>query len=207
MLFSKQLAKSAFDRASALVLLVISGPLLIGGIVLVKLSSRGPAFFMQERIGLNGRPFRIVKLRTMHIRAEQHALGATTQRDDPRVFVCGRWLRKLKVDELPQLFNVVFGTMSLVGPRPTVRADYLRMTSEQCRRVAVKPGITGLAQVRGNTSLTWPQRIRYDLLYVDRQSIWFDARILFETVVLLFKFSADTHPRGIDEWTDSTSRV
>jgi lipopolysaccharide/colanic/teichoic acid biosynthesis glycosyltransferase len=196
------LVKQVFDRIAALVLLVLAAPIFVVAVVLIKLSSRGPVLFAQERIGWNERPFRILKFRTMHVHSNDQPLDSVTVRDDPRVFAVGRWLRKLKIDELPQIFNVLSGSMSLVGPRPTVIDDYRRMTPEQRRRAAVKPGMTGLAQVRGNTSLSWPQRIDYDLRYVDGQSLWLDGRIIFATIMLLLTFRAESHPQGDDEWTE-----
>jgi lipopolysaccharide/colanic/teichoic acid biosynthesis glycosyltransferase len=154
-------------------------------------------FFVQERIGLDEQPFKVYKLRTMRATGDRRSV---TLMDDPRVFFMGRLARKLKIDELPQLLNVLNGTMSLVGPRPTVQEDYERMNRRQRSRCRVLPGLTGLAQVRGNTSLTWPQRIEYDLFYVENQSLWLDLKILARTALLVLTFRAETHPQGISEW-------
>lgn len=192
--------KKLFDFGAAVVLLIVALPVFALSAMIIKTFSRGPILYVQERCGLGARPFRIYKFRTMTVGAEDLQTGSVSVRGDVRVFRGANLLRKLKIDELPQLFNVLNGTMSLVGPRPTVRDDYLRMDERQRRRVSVKPGLTGLAQVRGNTSLSWPERIEYDLQYIDRHSLWLDLSILLETLVLVVTGRAETHPQGSDEW-------
>jgi undecaprenyl phosphate N,N'-diacetylbacillosamine 1-phosphate transferase len=127
-------------------------------------------------------------------------VSSTTTKNDPRVTRVGNVLRKTKIDELPQLLNVLNGTMSLVGPRPTVAEDVARMDATQRRRCDVRPGITGLAQVSGSTALSWPERIKYDLQYVDNVSLLLDIQILLKTVALLLTMRAETHPASADEW-------
>lgn len=198
---SVRFAKQLLDRAGATVLLVLTCPLFLLAMAVIKVFSKGPCLFVQERVGLNERPFWIYKFRTMHVEpAGSASCDSVTVLDDPRLFRGARLLRKWKIDELPQLLNVMNGTMSLVGPRPTVREDHDRMTVRQRRRVTVKPGITGLAQICGGTSLLWPQRIEYDLQYIDQKSIWLDLTVLFRTLVLVVTGRADTHPPGNDEW-------
>src|SRR3972149_2586729 len=146
---SQMLAKDVLDRLVAFVLLVASLPLLVVAAAWIKFCSRGPLLFVQQRVGLHEQPFAIYKLRTMKVGSEAHVFGCVTTRDDPRLIRGGGLLRKWKIDELPQLLNVLGGAVSLVGPRPTAEADYARMTPRQGRRAAVKPGLTGLAQING----------------------------------------------------------
>jgi len=202
MSFGQWIAKDTFDRLAALVLLVAATPVLLVAAILIKLSSRGPILFRQERIGLNQQPFQINKLRTMHVQASNHALGTVTVRNDPRVFAVGRWIRWSKIDELPQLVNVFIGNMSLVGPRPTVHDDYKRMSAEQKQRAEVRPGITGLAQVNGGASLMWPEKIKLDLHYIHNYSFHLDLKILLQTAWLVLFFRGDRNPEVGKEWPD-----
>lgn len=149
----------------------------------VRLTSRGPVFFTQERVGMDGRPFVMVKLRTMVHRPQ----ARTAVHDEKLVTPVGRVLRKFSLDELPQLYNVLRGEMSIVGPRPTVAYQVEQYDDRQRRRLLVRPGLTGLAGVSGRNGLTWAERIVLDLEYVERQSLWFDLSILLRTPrVLLF---------------------
>lgn len=166
----------------------------------VRLSTSGPALFRQQRIGLEGRPFTILKLRTM------------TEGDNPlhleddRITPVGRWLRRSSLDELPQLWNVARGEMSLVGPRPTLAYQVERYTAEQRGRLSMKPGITGLAQVRGRNGLPWAQRIDLDLEYMERQSLWLDLRIMWLTLGAVLKpsgvegYPVDDPLARVDKW-------
>jgi lipopolysaccharide/colanic/teichoic acid biosynthesis glycosyltransferase len=197
--------KRLFDICGALLGLVLLSPVFLLAALLIKLNSRGPVFFTQERIGWRGAAFRLYKFRTMNVGAE--SAGTVSLKHDPRVFRGGNFLRKFKLDELPQLLNVLNGTMSLVGPRPTVREDYERMDAEQRRRNLVRPGLTGLAQINGNTGLSWPQRIKYDLLYVEEHNPLLDIGIMAETVWLIFRNRVETHPVGDDEWADEQDRA
>lgn len=193
-------AKELFDRFAACVLLVLTLPVFLFAIVTVKLFSRGSVLFLQERVGLNERPFQILKFRTMSLASTDHALGSVSVQNDPRLFRGAKLLRTLKIDELPQLLNVLNGTMSLVGPRPTVEEDYQRMTDEQRSRASVKPGLTGLAQINGAAALLWPERIEYDLQYIRDYSPWLDLSILFRTALLVLTARADANPIEGDEW-------
>jgi lipopolysaccharide/colanic/teichoic acid biosynthesis glycosyltransferase len=192
--------KRALDLIAALAALTLMWPLFALLAVYVRWRSPGPAFFSQERIGLDGRPFRLWKFRTMHVRTASSLESDVTTRDDPRIYAGGRWLRKLKFDELPQLWNVANGTMSMVGPRPTVASDYARMSPWQRQRCLVRPGITGLAQIRGNSALSWPQRIEWDLHYMQRRTFSLDLAILAETVWQVVTLRADRPPAKADEW-------
>ena len=169
---------------------------------MIRLGSRGSILFKQERIGQYEMPFVILKFRTMAVGCDEPGLGSVTLRNDPRLFRGAETLRRLNIDELPQLVNVLRGTMSIVGPRPTVREDHLRMNEEQRKRYLVKPGITGLAQVSGKTALMWPKRIEYDLEYVAQASLFLDAKIILRTVWLTLAGKAETHPIEDTEWPD-----
>jgi undecaprenyl phosphate N,N'-diacetylbacillosamine 1-phosphate transferase len=196
----QRFAKEQFDRIVAFILLILTLPVFLLAIVTIKLFSRGPVLFFQERVGLDEKPFQILKFRTMSLAAPNHALGSVTVQNDPRLFRGARLLRTLKIDELPQLINVLNGTMSLVGPRPTVREDYERMASGQRRRASVKPGLTGLAQINGAAALLWPERIAYDLEYIEDYSLWMDVSILVRTALLILTARADANPVEGDEW-------
>src|SRR5262245_54239009 len=167
------------------VLLVLTSPLLLAAAVAIKLESRGPVFYRQRRVGWAGRPFDLWKLRTMVPGAESMGAGIYVVEGDPRITRAGRLLRRFSLDELPNLVNVLKGEMAIVGPRPTVQEQVDRYTDRQRRRLEVKPGITGWAQVNGRTSLSWPERIELDVWYVEHRSLKLDMRILARTVRLL----------------------
>ena len=165
--------------------LAATSPLLGLAALLIKLESRGPVFYRQRRVGLGGRPFELWKLRTMVPRAESMGHGIYIVPGDPRITRVGRFLRRFSLDELPNLINVARGEMAIVGPRPTVQEQVDRYTERQCRRLEVKPGITGWAQVNGRTSLPWPERIELDVWYVEHRSALLDLKILARTVRML----------------------
>jgi lipopolysaccharide/colanic/teichoic acid biosynthesis glycosyltransferase len=171
--------KRAFDVVVSLALLIVLAPLLLATALGVRLSSPGPAIFAQTRAGRGGRPFTLYKFRSMHIAP---ATSIETSRHDPRVFRFGRFIREFHIDELPQLWNVLVGDMSLVGPRPTVPEQVARYTSRERGRLRVRPGLTGLAQVSGNNELPWERRIEVDLEYVRRAGLRTDLAILARTV-------------------------
>jgi lipopolysaccharide/colanic/teichoic acid biosynthesis glycosyltransferase len=176
--------KRAFDL---LTLAAVSVPSAVIGLtcaLAIRLTSPGSILFRQERIGLDGRPFQIVKFRTM-VEADDNPVFPTADRMTP----VGRWLRRFSLDELPQLINVARGEMSIVGPRPTLRYQVARYDERQRRRLAVRPGITGLAQVRGRNALSWPERIELDLEYVERQSVLWDLKMLAWTVAIVIRGS------------------
>ena len=174
-----------FDILAAGVLLVLGSPVLLGAVVAIRLESRGPAFYRQRRVGKDGVPFELWKLRTMVPGAEAMGAGIYVLEGDPRITRVGNFLRRFSVDELPNLFNVLKGDMAIVGPRPTIQEQVDRYTDRQRRRLEVKPGITGWAQVNGRTSLPWPERIELDVWYVDNRSFLVDLRILAKTARLL----------------------
>jgi lipopolysaccharide/colanic/teichoic acid biosynthesis glycosyltransferase len=175
----------ALDLVVASLALVVSAPLLALAALLIKLESRGPVFYRQRRVGLRGEPFELWKLRTMVPGAEAMGAGIYVVEGDTRITRTGRLLRRLSLDELPNLINVIRGEMAVVGPRPTVQEQVDRYTDRQRRRLEVKPGITGWAQVNGRTSLPWPERIELDVWYVENRSLRLDLRILAKTARLL----------------------
>jgi len=180
--------KRIVDIFGSLVGLVILLPLMIIIAILIKLTSEGPVIFKQERLGKNGRVFKIYKFRTMVVNAENIGDGLTVKSEsDSRITKVGRILRKTSLDELPQLFNVLVGHMSLVGPRPPVTYHpydgYNSYPNWAKKRFNMRPGITGLAQVTVRNSVTWDERIKVDNEYIDKFNIWLDIKILFMTIV------------------------
>jgi lipopolysaccharide/colanic/teichoic acid biosynthesis glycosyltransferase len=176
----------ALDAAGASLGLVLASPFLAASALAIKLEDRGPVLYRQRRVGRDGEDFELVKLRTMVVGAERQGAGWAVNRGDPRITRVGRVLRRLSLDELPQLWNVVRGDMSLIGPRPTLRYQVERYTDRQRRRLDVKPGITGWAQIHGRASLPWEERIELDVWYVENRTAWLDAKILLRTPLALF---------------------
>jgi lipopolysaccharide/colanic/teichoic acid biosynthesis glycosyltransferase len=176
----------ALDVAIASAGLVVSSPLVALGALAVKLDGGGPILYRQTRVGKDGVDFELLKLRTMVPGAEQHGAGYAVDRGDPRITRAGRILRRLSLDELPQLWNVVRGEMSMIGPRPTLRYQVERYDERQRRRLDVKPGITGWAQIHGRAALPWTERIELDVWYVDHRSPKTDLLILLRTPLALF---------------------
>jgi len=166
--------------------LIVASPVLALAALAVKLTSPGPALFRQTRVGKNGYDFELLKLRTMVVGAETQGAGLAVNRGDPRITPVGRLLRRLSLDELPQLWNVLRGDMSIIGPRPTLRYQVERYTQRQRRRLEVRPGITGWAQVHGRAKVPWEERIELDVWYVEHRSLSLDLRILAKTPVALF---------------------
>jgi lipopolysaccharide/colanic/teichoic acid biosynthesis glycosyltransferase len=159
--------------------------LLAATLVAIRLESRGSPIYRQRRVGKDGEPFEMLKLRTMVSGAEHIGPGLAVNEGDPRITRVGALLRRWSLDELPNLVNVLRGEMAIVGPRPTIQAQVDQYTPEQRRRLEVKPGITGWAQVNGRASLPWHERIELDVWYVDNRSLMLDLRILARTVRLL----------------------
>jgi lipopolysaccharide/colanic/teichoic acid biosynthesis glycosyltransferase len=175
----------AFDLFVASLALLLSSPLLAAAAIAIRLESAGPVLYRQRRVGKDGRPFEMLKLRTMVPGSDPVGVGTVVTRDDARVTRIGRLLRRISLDEVPNLVNVLRGEMSIVGPRPTIQAQVDAYTSHQRRRLEVKPGITGWAQVRGRAGIPWEQRIELDVWYVDHRSLALDLRILARTLWLL----------------------
>ena len=189
---SKQVIKAVFDRVSAVLALALLAPLFVVIALAIRITDGGPAFFRQIRVGKDGEPFTVWKFRTMVVDAEARkeqllvrndADGALFKmRRDPRVTRTGAWLRRGSLDELPQLLNVMSGTMSLVGPRPALPVEVAKYGHHMRRRLAVKPGITGLWQINGRSDLPWDEAERLDLRYVENWSLVLDLQILWKTL-------------------------
>jgi lipopolysaccharide/colanic/teichoic acid biosynthesis glycosyltransferase len=183
--------RRVIDVVGAVTVLVLTAPLLAAAALLVKVTMGGPVVYRQMRTGLGGRLFTLFKLRTMRL-----ATPGADASDEARLTRVGRWLRAASIDELPQLWNVLRGDMALVGPRPLLPEYLGRYSPEQARRHAVKPGLTGLAQVSGRNALSWEEKFAMDVWYVDHRSLWLDLRILLRTAVEIVRrrgISADGH--------------
>ncbi|HSI82045.1 MAG TPA: sugar transferase [Solirubrobacterales bacterium] len=173
------------DVLIAAVGLAVSAPFLVAAAVAIMLDSRGPVIYRQRRAGRGGEPFEVMKLRTMHLGADPVGVGTPVLENDPRVTRVGAFLRRLSLDELPNLVNVLRGEMAIVGPRPTLEAQVEGYTPHQRRRLEVPPGMTGWAQVNGRAGIPWEERIELDVWYVDHRSPALDVRILLRTARLL----------------------
>ena len=186
------LFKSVIDRVGAGILLLLTSPILVITLILIKITSPGPIFYKQRREGFHGKPFTLYKFRSMVSNAEQlreelEMFNEMDQivfkmQDDPRITPVGKWLRKLSIDELPQLINVFLGDMSLVGPRPMLKSEIDEFQEWQRRKLSVKPGITCLWQISGRSETTFEEWMRLDLEYIDHWSLWLDITILLKTV-------------------------
>jgi lipopolysaccharide/colanic/teichoic acid biosynthesis glycosyltransferase len=177
----------ALDVALAGAGLVLTSPLLALAALAIKAEDRGPVFYRQTRVGKDGVDFELLKLRTMVVGAEKIGPGFALNEGDPRITKVGRLLRRASIDELPQLWNVLRGDMSIIGPRPTLRYQVEQYDERQLRRLVVKPGITGWAQVNGRASLPWAERIELDVWYVENRSPLVELRILLRTPLALFR--------------------
>ena len=179
--------KRAFDLFVAATNLTLLSPLIVLAAVAIKLDNRGPVFYAQNRVGRNGKVFRCFKFRTMVVGAENEGLGLEVAQDDDRITRVGQLLRNWTFDEVPQLFNVLKGDMSIVGPRPTVPEQVARYTARDRRRLETRPGMAGWAWIHGRNSIPWRERIDLDIWYVDNWSLALDARILWKSGVLLLR--------------------
>lgn len=182
----KDLSKRLFDIVSSVAVLLVILPILLAVALWIKLDSRGPVFFMQQRAGINGQPFRIFKFRTMVYRVpdqiDQHSEQVVSAGRDPRITRAGRFIRATSLDELPQLLNILKGDMSVVGPRPVLMEQKEVVPPGYMKRFDVRPGLTGLAQVRGRRSLGWLKQLAFDAEYVEKSSFSYDIGIIFTTV-------------------------
>jgi undecaprenyl phosphate N,N'-diacetylbacillosamine 1-phosphate transferase len=179
--------KRVFDLALSLLGLVVLAAVFALIALCISLDSSGDVFFKLRVAGREGKPFNQWKFRTMIQNAREVAHCFETSATDPRITRVGRFLRRWSLDELPQLWNVLRGEMSLVGPRPAFLEIAQRYSPEQARRLQMRPGLTGLAQLQGRNLLPWEQRIVLDIVYIDRYSLWLDARILWRTIPLLLR--------------------
>jgi lipopolysaccharide/colanic/teichoic acid biosynthesis glycosyltransferase len=191
-----------FDVVASGSLLVLVSPLLLVAALAIVLEDRGPVLYRQRRVGKDEREFELLKLRTMVVGAETMGAGLAVNRGDPRITGVGRVLRRLSLDELPQLWNVLRGDMSLIGPRPTLAYQVERYTTRQRRRLEVKPGITGWAQVHGRARLPWDERIELDVWYVEHRSFWLDVQILARTPLALL---TGTYKGATGGWKGTSS--
>jgi len=182
-----EVSKRGLDLAVSSALIVVASPFLAAAAAAIKLEDRGAVIFRQERVGRDGRPFRILKFRTMVDDAHLKGPGYLVSEGDPRITRVGAFLRRWSLDELPQLFNILRGEMSVVGPRPTLAYQVEQYTDFQRRRLEVPPGVTGWAQIRGRNGLTWPERIELDVWYVDHRSLGLDLRILLKTIGVIVR--------------------
>jgi lipopolysaccharide/colanic/teichoic acid biosynthesis glycosyltransferase len=189
----------AADVAVAGLGLLVAAPILGAAAAAVKLADGGPVLYRQQRVGKDGVEFELLKLRTMVVGAERLGAGAAVDRGDARITAPGRLLRRLSIDELPQLWNVIRGDMSVIGPRPTLAYQVERYTPHQRRRLEVKPGLTGWAQVNGRARLPWAERIELDVWYVDHRSALLDLKILARTPLALF---GGTYKGASGGWRD-----
>ena len=202
----KRFMKRAADIVLSLLLLVLLLPVLIITGICIKLDSKGPAVFTQERLGLGGKVFQIYKFRTMCVNAEHTGSGVYSGKNDSRVTRVGRILRATSIDELPQLINILKGEMSFIGPRPPLTYhpwDISEYTPEQFRMFEVRPGITGWAQVNGRKTVLWPKRIEMNVWYVDHVSLLLDIKILFMTV---FKVLSNADNESVGATVSSSSK-
>jgi len=174
------------DLAIAGVGLALTSPVLAAAALAIKLEDGGPVLFRQTRVGKGGKDFELLKLRSMSVGAEHLGAGFAIDRGDSRITRVGRFLRRTSIDELPQLWNVLRGEMSVIGPRPTLRYQVDRYSARQRRRLDVRPGLTGWAQVNGRATLSWDDRIELDVWYVEHRSPLVDLKILLRTPLALF---------------------
>ena len=199
----KGFLKRTFDILISLPLIVLLSPVLIVIAIALKLSDKGPALFKQERAGKNGKPFTFYKFRTMRIDVDPFGPSPKSG-DDSRLIKIGKFLREYSLDELPQLFNVLKGDMSIVGHRPLYISQIPEWNERQKKRLLVKPGITGLAQISGRGELAREEKLELDVEYVERMNFWFDIKIILKTAAQVFtrksiyekKYSLTEHTRG-----------
>lgn len=182
--------------------LIVSAPVLLVAIVLIRLESPGHPIYRQRRSGLHGHEFDVIKLRTMVSGAEFIGAGLAVDAGDARITRVGALLRRTSIDELPNLVNVLRGEMSLIGPRPTLPQQVAAYTERQRGRLAVKPGLTGWAQVNGRASLPWSERIELDLWYIEHRSLALDAKILARTVKVLLRGGEDAYRGESGGWRE-----
>ena len=199
--------KRTFDIFSSLFMIILLAPLWIIVAIAIKCDSKGPVFFKQKRRTKNGRVFNMLKFRSMVVNAEHTGTGLFNYENDPRVTKVGRFLRNSSIDELPQLFNIFKGDMSVVGPRPCVEyelGDFDTLNSRYKKRFEMKSGLTGLAQVKGRNDISWDQKVEYDNMYIDnfkKHGIFTDIKILWLSVIKVYKKS-DIYESKIDTYED-----
>ncbi|RXT03679.1 sugar transferase [Ammoniphilus sp. CFH 90114] len=179
--------KKMIDFSISFLVLTFLSPFLVLIAIAIKIDSNGPVFFKQERVGKKGKLFYIYKFRSMVMGAEKIQIGNVKGENDTRITKVGMFIRRYSLDELPQLINILKGDMSIVGPRPTLKYQVEQYNDFQMRRLEVKPGITGWAQVNGRNNLTWSEKIKLDNWYIDNWSIFLDIKVLYKTMFVLFR--------------------
>lgn len=187
MIAVQMVLKRLIDMAGSTIGLLLASPVLLAIALAIRLTSPGPALFIQERIGKDGKPFRMYKFRSMAQGSETRTLGRYITKDEEYITTVGRFIRRWALDELPQLINVLKGDMSVVGPRPTLSYQVEKYDGFQRERLAAKPGITGWAQVNGRNLLSWPERIEMDVWYVENWTLILDIKIMLMTIPALLK--------------------
>lgn len=185
MTLTQKFFKRLLDLFLVFIGMIITAPIVAITAVLIKLDSKGPVLFTQDRVGMGGKLFKIYKFRTMVVGAEKIGDGLNLVKGDPRVTRVGHFLRRWCIDEIPQLINVLKGEMSCVGPRPTLKYQVDQYTDYERRRLEVKPGMTGVATVKGRNKLSWAERIKWDIWYIDNYSFWLDVNVILQTFGLL----------------------
>lgn len=195
--FYVRFVKRVIDVVISFFALILLSPILLLTMLAIKIDSKGPILFKQERIGKDGKVFRIYKFRSMIVGAEKIGSKNYSFKGDPRVTRVGRFIRATSIDELPQLVNILKGEMSIIGPRPVLTyfpCTYDKYTKEQLKRFEVLPGVTGLAQINGRKGIPWDVRINYDVEYVEKVSFWLDVKIFFKTIynVIFMKDNINT---------------
>jgi len=199
------MAKYIIDKAGATVGLLVLGPFFCAIALLIKLESSGPVFFRHERLGKNGVLYSPFKFRTMVQGAMEKGLKDTVAVNDERITRVGAFLRKWGIDELPQLLNVLKGEMSIVGPRPAFQYHFDRYSENERQRLSVKPGIVGLALIKGRNRITWKKRIEYDIWYVNHWSLWLDLKIMVQSIyTILVKQEGEYGEGGVNDTFEQT---
>jgi lipopolysaccharide/colanic/teichoic acid biosynthesis glycosyltransferase len=186
------------DIFASSVFLLLASPIFLVTALAIWLTDQGPVFYRQTRAGWRGRPFQLLKFRSMKVNHLSPLVVGQVRGEHRMVTRAGRWIRRFKIDELPQLWNVLRGEMSLVGPRPALPQQAETYTEFQRRRLDIRPGATGWAQVNGNIEIPWSERILLDVWYVDHRSVWLDVQILFRTVGVVL-FGEKSSPRALEE--------
>lgn len=182
--------KRLFDVFFALIGLIVVSPIILIIAIIIKLTSKGPIIFKQERIGREGKVFKMYKFRSMVVNAEHTGSGVYSGKNDPRVTKIGKFIRATSIDEIPQFVNILKGDMSFIGPRPVLTYHpwtYDKYTKEQLKRFEVRPGITGWAQVHGRKQVIWEERIKHDCYYVEHMNLFLDIKIVFMTIIQIIK--------------------
>ena len=191
--------KRIFDFFVSIISLILLLPLFFVITVLIKIDSRGSIFFRFERVGRNGKSFKPFKFRTMKKKAIETGLGYTVSKDDSRITKMGKFLRRSGIDELPQLINVIKGEMSLVGPRPTFSYQVEKYNDFQKKRLLARPGITNLVLIKGRNLLSWEERIKYDVWYIEHWSFWLDIKILLITPFVVLSGKGVYGEKGVND--------